>query len=89
MSLHVQFNGALALLGTAVFLILLASRTDGFSYEDLPAVAMEYKVHIDAGKEDCYSQYVNPGATFYVSFQVAIASPSEHIARARGDPFER
>ncbi|EFN78726.1 transmembrane emp24 domain-containing protein 1 [Harpegnathos saltator] len=42
----------------------------GFSYEDLPAVAMDYKVHIDAGKEDCYFQYVNPGATFYVSFQV-------------------
>ncbi|KAJ8867843.1 hypothetical protein PR048_031648 [Dryococelus australis] len=31
---------------------------------------MDYKVHIDPGKEDCYFQYVNPGATFYVSFQV-------------------
>lgn len=30
----------------------------------------DYKVHIDAGKEDCYWQYVQPGATFYVSFQV-------------------
>lgn len=39
-------------------------------YESLPAVAMDYKVHIDAGKEDCYYQYVQPGATFYVSFQV-------------------
>lgn len=39
-------------------------------YESLPAVAMDYKVHIDAGKEDCYFQYVQPGATFYVSFQV-------------------
>lgn len=39
-------------------------------YESLPAVAMDYKVHIDAGKEDCYWQYVQPGATFYVSFQV-------------------
>ncbi|KRT79253.1 hypothetical protein AMK59_8678 [Oryctes borbonicus] len=39
-------------------------------YENLPAVAMDYKVHIDPGKEDCYFQYVNPGATFYVSFQV-------------------
>lgn len=39
-------------------------------YETLPAVAMDYKVHIDAGKEDCYFQYVQPGATFYVSFQV-------------------
>lgn len=39
-------------------------------YENLPAVAMDYKVHVDPGKEDCYFQYVNPSATFYVSFQV-------------------
>lgn len=39
-------------------------------YENLPAVAMDYKVHVDPGKEDCYFQFVNPGATFYVSFQV-------------------
>lgn len=39
-------------------------------YETLPAVAMDYKVHLDAGKEDCYYQYVQPGATLYVSFQV-------------------
>lgn len=41
-------------------------------YEALPAVAMDYKVHLDAGKEDCYYQYVQPGATFYVSFQVSL-----------------
>lgn len=62
-------------------------------YENLPAVAMDYKVgadfntplehqispgtwflfqvHIDAGKEDCYHQYVKAGATFYVSFSVS------------------
>lgn len=40
-------------------------------YESLPAVAMDYKVHVDAGKEDCYFQYVQPGAAFYVSFQVS------------------
>lgn len=39
-------------------------------YESLPAVAMDYKVIIDAGKEDCYFQFVNPGATFYASAQV-------------------
>ncbi|CAG9799436.1 unnamed protein product [Chironomus riparius] len=39
-------------------------------YESLPAVAMDYKVHIDAGKEDCFYQYVASGATFYVSMQV-------------------
>jgi len=31
---------------------------------------MDYKVHVDAGKEDCYFQYVHPGATLYVAFQV-------------------
>lgn len=45
-------------------------------YESLPAVAMDYKVHIDAGKEDCYYQYVQPGATFYVSFQVGFGKIS-------------
>lgn len=40
-------------------------------YETLPAVAMDYKIHLDAGKEDCYYQYVQPGATLYVSFQVS------------------
>jgi len=31
---------------------------------------MEYKVHVDAAKEDCYWQYVHKGATFYMSSQV-------------------
>lgn len=35
-----------------------------------PGVSMEYKVHVDAAKEDCYYQYVHPGATLYVSYQV-------------------
>lgn len=39
-------------------------------YDALPAVAMDYKIHLPAGKEDCYYQYVQPGATLYVSFQV-------------------
>ncbi|KAL5293243.1 TMED6 family protein [Megaselia abdita] len=39
-------------------------------YEDMPAVAMDYKVHIDAGKEDCYFVFCKPGATFYVAFSV-------------------
>ncbi|GAB0098226.1 Transmembrane emp24 domain-containing protein [Sergentomyia squamirostris] len=59
-----------------LFLVLINSNhtwgqdTERPWYESLPAVAMDYKVHIDAGKEDCYFQYVQPGATFYVSFQV-------------------
>ncbi len=29
-----------------------------------------WQVHVDAAKEDCYYQYVHPGATLYVSYQV-------------------
>jgi hypothetical protein len=57
-------------LSTFLFLQICDSETTVPWYESLPAVAMDYKVHIDPGKEDCYFQYVNPGATFYVSFQV-------------------
>ncbi|XP_033354985.1 transmembrane emp24 domain-containing protein 5-like [Bombus vosnesenskii] len=53
-----------------VFLSLANASMPHPWYETLPAVALDYKVHIDAGKEDCYFQYVNAGATFYVNFQV-------------------
>ena len=36
----------------------------------IPAEAMEYKVHVDPGKEECYFQYTPKGSTIYVSFQV-------------------
>ncbi|XP_011303814.1 transmembrane emp24 domain-containing protein 1 [Fopius arisanus] len=58
------------LLITGTLIVLVNCETTRPWYETLPAVAMDYKVHIDAGKEDCYFQYVNPGATFFVSFQV-------------------
>ena len=49
----------------------IAAFDDGGGWLDsAPGVAMEYKVHVDAGKEDCYWQYVHAGATFYVSAQV-------------------
>ena len=44
--------------------------------DDAPAVAMEYKVHVDPGKEECYFQFVQKGATIYVSFQVKIRNKS-------------
>lgn len=39
-------------------------------YETIPLVTMDFNVNLAAGTEDCYYQYVQPGATFYVSFQV-------------------
>lgn len=73
-------NRYLALIALSfLFVNLLVESVDGQLeskpwYERLPAVAMDYKVHLDAGKEDCYYQYVQPGATFYVSFQVNLQS---------------
>ncbi|XP_012285609.1 transmembrane emp24 domain-containing protein 6 [Orussus abietinus] len=59
-----------SLLVLGALCVFASPETTQSWYESLPAVAMDYKVHIDPGKEDCYFQYVNPGATFYVSFQV-------------------
>lgn len=33
--------------------------------------AFEFKIHLDAGKEDCYYQNVESGASFYVAFHVS------------------
>ncbi|KAJ6219315.1 hypothetical protein RDWZM_005127 [Blomia tropicalis] len=32
--------------------------------------AFEFKIHIDAGKEDCFYQMVEPGSSLYVAFHV-------------------
>lgn len=69
----------LTLSTLSYFIQICDSETTVPWYESLPAVAMDYKVHIDAGKEDCYFQYVNPGATFYVSFQVCNQIQTTHI----------
>jgi len=53
-----------------VFVVLLILQVAQGLYENAPGVAMDYKVHVDAGKEDCYYQYVHPGSTLYVAFQV-------------------
>ncbi len=34
--------------------------------------AFEFKIHLDAGKEDCYYQMVESGASFYVAFHVSV-----------------
>lgn len=58
-------------LSGSVQAVTASTNDDGAPwYENLPAVAMDYKIHIDPGKEDCFFQYVNPGATLYVNFQV-------------------
>merc|ERR1711971_397410 len=58
---------------------------DWLSGNDAPGIAMEYKVHVEAGKEDCYWQYVHPGATLYVSYQV-LKGGDGNIGMAVRDP---
>lgn len=56
-----------------VFLLLALftlTQAEDWAFDNAPGIAMEYKVHIDAGKEDCYYQYVHPSATIYVNMQV-------------------
>lgn len=72
-----RWNGVAIILATIACILSCVrcavnsvSENNALRYENLPAVAMDYKVKIDAGKEDCYYQYVQPGATFYANFQV-------------------
>lgn len=48
----------------------LKASTENFDFDNIPGVAYEFKVHVDAGKEDCFYQFVQQNATLYVSFQV-------------------
>ncbi|KAM0733254.1 Transmembrane emp24 domain-containing protein 1 [Formica fusca] len=65
---HIQ----LVLLGVFLFLIAPFKTEISFSVKTVPkkVAVKDYKVHIDAGKEECYYQYVNSGAILYISFQI-------------------
>lgn len=75
---HIQFTSRTTIVFLIIYFVSAIFFIDNVTaqiekqpwYEALPAVAMDYKVHLPAGKEDCYYQYVQPGATLYVSFQV-------------------
>lgn len=69
---YVNMKGCVLSLLTFMLFLDFSVEEEANWFENLPAVAMDYKVHIDPGKEDCYFQYVNPGATFYASFQVSL-----------------
>nr|XP_045605840.1 transmembrane emp24 domain-containing protein B-like [Procambarus clarkii] len=53
-----------------LFILVSLGLGEDWSFDNAPGIAMEYKIHIDAGKEDCYYQYVHPGATIYINVQV-------------------
>lgn len=75
---HIQFGSQTPIVYFIIYIVTTILLLGNVSaqiekqpwYEAMPAVAMDYKVHLPAGKEDCYYQYVQPGATLYVSFQV-------------------
>jgi len=53
--------------------IPLLVRSESFNHElnsQNLGIAYEFKIHIDAGKEDCFYQSVEPGASLYVAFNV-------------------
>nr|XP_053641376.1 transmembrane emp24 domain-containing protein 5-like [Cherax quadricarinatus] len=63
--------GVCLILATCFLLPVLSLATlEDWSFDNAPGIAMEYKIHLDAGKEDCYYQYVHPGATLYINVQV-------------------
>lgn len=86
---HIQYQSRQTIVSLVIFSITFFNVITQIAaqiekqpwYEQLPAVAMDYKVHLAAGKEDCYYQYVQPGATLYVSFQVMTVPININIGR--------
>jgi hypothetical protein len=42
------------------------------NFEDKLGIAYEFKIHIDAGREDCFYQNIQHSSSLYVAFQVFI-----------------
>jgi hypothetical protein len=65
---------------TYVFILLLtiySSEVNPESYsstnfEEKLGIAYEFKIHIDAGREDCFYQNIQHSSSLYVAFQVFI-----------------
>ncbi|GIY59953.1 transmembrane emp24 domain-containing protein 6 [Caerostris extrusa] len=58
------------LIGILWFCFVTCCFSETYTFDQNIGVAYEFKIHVDAGKEECFSQYVHPGSTFYVAFQV-------------------
>lgn len=53
-----------------ILIHLLEANSDIETDGGLPGISFEFKVHVDAGKEHCFYQYVEPSANLFVAFQV-------------------
>lgn len=58
------------IIGILTFCSIVTCLSETYTFDQNIGVAYEFKIHVDAGKEECFSQYVHPGSTFYVAFQV-------------------
>lgn len=69
-----NFNkmGTNRLLATVLLFTCVAIEISADSYVSEPSlgVSFEFKLHVDAGKEECFYQNVEPGASVYVAYQV-------------------
>lgn len=57
----------------SLLILFIISYVSGESFSpdnERLGVAYEFKVHLDAGKEDCFYQYVRAHSSLYVAFQV-------------------
>uniref|UniRef100_A0A1W7RAL6 Transmembrane emp24 domain-containing protein 6 n=1 Tax=Hadrurus spadix TaxID=141984 RepID=A0A1W7RAL6_9SCOR len=50
--------------------VLTLCKSDSYIFDKDLGIAFEFKVHVDAGKEECFYQYVYSGSTLFVAFQV-------------------
>lgn len=51
-----------------------ATADKDFDYDALPGTQHEFKVQVNAGKEECFAQKVALGAVLHVQYEVCICS---------------
>ncbi|XP_054154298.1 transmembrane emp24 domain-containing protein 6-like [Oppia nitens] len=66
----VPYVVAVSLLVCTCLTRALAESYSSTNFEDKLGIAYEFKIHIDAGKEDCFYQYIQQSSSLYVAFQV-------------------
>lgn len=65
---------AIFLFIVTILTILPTSQADEGWLPDRLGISYEFKIHIDAGKEECFFQEIHPHTTLYVAFQVSSIS---------------
>ncbi|XP_076306576.1 transmembrane emp24 domain-containing protein 6-like [Tachypleus tridentatus] len=50
--------------------IICYCNSETYAFDNKLGISYEFKVSVEAGKEECFFQWIPAGATFYVAFQV-------------------